>query len=110
MPKTKRAPSAYNLFVRDAMESLKSNSSLSHVEKMKECSQKWKNVDDETKARYAEQAKLAKEEMVLKRQRETEADDIHGAIATMEDAIASMRSSAKKKQLQECLEKVKQYA
>ena len=105
----KRSPSAYNLYVKDAIPEIRrSEPGLSFGEYMKKCSAQWKALSGGDQQVYITRAAQAKEEFMRKKNEESLSDDLKGDIARLENAIDSMRSSAKKTELLTCVSKVKQ--
>jgi len=114
MPKAKKAkrpPSAYNLFVKDNLSSIKKdNDGITQGEAMKLCSQKWKELKDTPEVEaYVERSKKAKEEMAQEALRERSTGNLSGAVARLEEAIRGMRSSPKKTELLQKFEEVRTF-
>ena len=110
MPKTKRAPSAYNLYMRDTLSKVKrENEGISQGDAMKLCSQKWKALSPDEALVYKNKALEAKAAMKEKQEEALNSDDLKGAFARLDAAVASLRSSPKKKKIEACLVDVKKH-
>jgi type VI protein secretion system component VasF len=104
----KRAPSAYNLYVKDAMSEIRrAEPGLTLGEYMKKCSEQWKSLSGGEKQVYAARAAQAKEELKRRNEEDASSDDLKGAFARLERAITTMRSSPKKTELRECVADVR---
>ena len=73
---------------------------------MKKCSAQWKALSGEDRQVYVTRAAQAKETFLRKKNEESSSDDLKGDISRLWNAIASMRSSAKKTELQTCVRNV----
>ena len=106
----KRAPSAYNLFIRDTMPELRKKTPGKPIgEYMKLASAKWKNASDSVKQEYDEKAKLAKQAWEEQQKERESSEDAKGAFHRLHRAITTMRSSPKKNELQTCLRELQKY-
>ena len=106
----KRAPSAYNIFVKDVMNDVRdANPGMSLGECMKKCSAQWKALSAGAKEEYKEKSSRAKMKLKAQREEMTSGDDLSGSIARLEKAISGMRSSPKKSELKSCLADLKKY-